>query len=106
MALITQSHGRSGVQEYKKRILVLVWMVGIGFFALFFRLYHLQIVRGAELSQRSQSNFIKHQPLPHDRGIIYDRYGRILVDNHLSLTLHLTPAFVGNKQEQRDTLNK
>ncbi|MDP7040864.1 MAG: penicillin-binding protein 2 [Myxococcota bacterium] len=103
---MTQSQGRTGVQEYKKRILVLVWAVGLGFSVLFFRLYNLQIVRGSELSERGQSNFIKRQPLPHDRGIIYDRYGRILVDNHLSLTLQLTPAFVGNRAEQQDTLNQ
>ncbi len=106
MALSTQSHGRTGVQEYRKRLLLLLWVIGVLFVLLFFRLYNLQIVRGTELSARGESNFIKRQRLPHDRGIIYDRYGRILVDNHLSLTLQLTPAFVGSKNDQLSTLNK
>ncbi|MEO1175273.1 MAG: penicillin-binding protein 2, partial [Myxococcota bacterium] len=42
----------------------------------------------------------------HDRGIIYDRYGRILVDNRPSLDLQMTPAFLGSKEEFQDTLDR
>ncbi len=80
--------------------------VVIAFIVLMVRLYALQIVRGEELSQRGQRNFVQHEKIRHDRGIIFDRNGRILVDNRPSLALLMTPAFLGNEFEAEATLQR
>ena len=83
-------------------------MVGSGvlIFILLVRLYTLQIVRGEEYAVKGQKNFVQHITVPHDRGIIYDRYGRILVDNRPSHDVQVTPAFLGNSLQMTATLSR
>jgi len=45
------------------------------------RLFTLQVVQGAELSQKAEQNRIKVQVLPATRGVIYDQRGEILARN-------------------------
>lgn len=45
------------------------------------RLFTLQVVQGADFSQRAEQNRIKVEPLPATRGVIYDRNGKILARN-------------------------
>jgi penicillin-binding protein 2 len=57
------------------------------------RLYHLQIVRGEELSQKSRDNYVKEVVETGPRGLIFDHKGRIIADNRPSFDITLTPAF-------------
>lgn len=106
MNLSIDTHSRQGVRWLRTRILVAMGCVVIAFIVLMVRLYALQIVRGEELSQRGQRNFVQHEKIRHDRGIIFDRNGRILVDNRPSLDLQMTPAFLGNEFEAEATLQR
>jgi penicillin-binding protein 2 len=74
--------------------------VGLAFLLLGARLYYVQILRGEEFVSRGRSNFITRLRTPHDRGIIYDRHGEILVDNRPSLNVEVTPYFLGRKKEE------
>lgn len=94
------------VEAAGTRLQVLTWIAGVAFLGLVIRLYVLQIVRGEELSIRGQRNFVQEIIIPHDRGIVYDRYGRILVDNRPSLDVQVTPAFLGKKAEARESLTR
>ena len=69
-------------------------LVGLAMFALVARLYYLQVVRGDEFTVKSESNFVQLRRVVHDRGIILDRSGRILVDNRPAYDVFLTPAFI------------
>ena len=44
-------------------------------------LFTLQVVQGADFAQRAEQNRIKVEPLPANRGIIYDRKGKVLARN-------------------------
>lgn len=48
---------------------------------LFTNIYHLQIVNFNTYQTRSNGNRIKLLPLPPTRGLIYDRYGKLLAEN-------------------------
>ena len=69
-------------------------LIGLAMFSLVARLYYLQVVRGAEFTVKSESNFVQLRRVVHDRGIILDRSGRILVDNRPAYDVFMTPAFI------------
>src|ERR1700754_4878108 len=104
MALTAESTGRNPVRAFGTRLGLAMAIVIIAFVAMLVRLYTLQIVRGDELSSQGQRNFVQHIRIPHDRGIIFDRNGRILVDNRPSLDLQITPAFLGRGPNAKATL--
>ena len=56
---------------------------------LFFRLLYLQVVEGREYRRLSESNSIRLHDLDAPRGLIFDRYSRMLVDNRPSFDLHI-----------------
>ena len=105
MALTQDLQARSHVKEFRTRLLVAMWLLGGAFFLLLSRLYALQILRGEELTSKGRRNFVQQVNIAHDRGIIYDRYGRILADNRPSLDLQVTPAFLGKRKKALTTLN-
>jgi penicillin-binding protein 2 len=85
------------LEGLRARLLLLAWGASLAFAALTLRLYGLQILRGEEMRSKGRRNYVSQIDVPHDRGIIFDRHGRPLVDNRPSLDLQVTPAFVGPK---------
>ncbi len=55
------------------------------------RLAYLQMVRGSELLQRSEAQAIKQFTKEPYRGCVYDRNGKVMIQNSASYTLVLTP---------------
>jgi penicillin-binding protein 2 len=86
------------------RLLVALWLVAAVFLLLASRLYTLQVLRGEELTRKGRNNFVQNVRVPHDRGIIYDRNGRILADNRPSLNVEVIPAFLGDEIQRAETL--
>ena len=99
MALKRDAHGhplrQKPAEGFAARLLVATYLT-CGIVALLvLRLYTLQVLRGEEMHNKGRRNFVSQLQVPHDRGIIYDRDGQILVDNRPSLDLRVTPAFLG-----------
>jgi penicillin-binding protein 2 len=69
--------------------LVLMTLLFVVFAA---RLVDLQIVRGAEYSQKAENNRTQTVSLPASRGVIYDRYDTLLARNMPSYNITITPA--------------
>ena len=67
------------------------------------RLVYLQIVGHEHYATMAKDNRIKISPIPPTRGIIYDRYGRILAENNPTYSLELIPEQVPDIDE---TLNR
>jgi penicillin-binding protein 2 len=67
------------------------------------RLSVLQLVKADYYAAQSQGNRIRAQPLPPNRGLIYDRNGKILAENIPSYQLELTPEEIPDLD---DTLNR
>ena len=106
MALTTQDTGRNPIRPMEPRLFVAMWIVGLAFLVLVGRLYVLQVLRGEELASKGEANFVQLVRIPHDRGIVYDRYGRILVDNRPSLDAQVIPAFLGRRDDAQLTLER
>ncbi|MCC7198913.1 MAG: penicillin-binding protein 2 [Gammaproteobacteria bacterium] len=63
------------------------------------RLFWLQVVQHDYYADLSQGNRVRIEPLPPDRGIIYDRKGRVLAENTPAYQLELTREQVRDLDE-------
>jgi penicillin-binding protein 2 len=76
------------------RILILLStaLLVLGLFVL--RLWDLQIVRGAEYTNRAANNRLREEAVDAPRGIIYDRNGQPLVVNSPNFQVQIIPAYL------------
>ncbi|MFA5933538.1 MAG: penicillin-binding protein 2 [Microgenomates group bacterium] len=63
------------------RLVIVASIMMVLFFGLFLRLFHLQVVMGAENKQRADSNRIQLKVIHAPRGVIYDRNDIVLAEN-------------------------
>ena len=69
---------------YKQRVIAVILCVLACFAVLFIRLFYLQIIKGSELRRLSENNSIRLQRIVPFRGLIFDRSGKMMVDNRPS----------------------
>lgn len=74
-------HSREGIEGAPSRLFVFSALVVIGALILFIRLWYLQILNGDEYRQKSENNRIRIRPAQAGRGMLLDRYGKVMVDN-------------------------
>ena len=60
------------------------------------RLFLLQVIRHDYYVDLSQGNRVRLEPLPPDRGLMYDRHGVVIAENTPAYTLELTPEQVAD----------
>ncbi|MDA8099780.1 MAG: penicillin-binding protein 2 [Nitrospiraceae bacterium] len=58
---------------------------------LFFRLWYLQVIKGAYYQELAESNRIRPIKIRPPRGVMYDRYGRPMVENVLTFDISIVP---------------
>jgi len=73
--------GEAGEEKSPWKVVYLLIISLIIFFTLFLRLFHLQIVKGAENRILADGNRIQIKMIHAPRGVIYDRSGRVLAEN-------------------------
>jgi len=66
---------------YKQRIIGILVCVIAAFSILLMRLFFLQVIKGEEYRRLSENNSIRLQNIDPSRGMIFDRGGKLLVDN-------------------------
>lgn len=96
----------SSINGERLRFQVVVYLVVSVFVVLLLRLWFLQIIRGESYRNLSENNRIRLEDIPPTRGIIYDRHGRILVDNRPAFKLALIPADVSDLKHTLDKLGR
>lgn len=79
------------MEEFAARSKVLLVFLAIAFSVLVVRLWYLQVIRGNEFQRLSENNRIRIRENPADRGIVFDRKGRILAENRPSFEVYLVP---------------
>jgi penicillin-binding protein 2 len=77
--------------DIQKRLPLLAAFIVLFAVVLFFRLWYLQVVKGATYQELAESNRIRPIKLRPPRGIIYDRNGRPMVENVLTFDVSLVP---------------
>lgn len=73
----------------KRRVLYVIFTVA--FVVLFARLIQLQWLYGKQYGQQAEENSVRIIPKEPIRGYIYDRHGRLVVDNRPSFTVTVMP---------------
>jgi penicillin-binding protein 2 len=68
------------------------------------RLYYLQVVQFEHHTTLAENNRIHVQPIPPNRGLIYDRNGVIIADNRPSFSLTLTRERAGDWPQVLDVI--
>jgi len=84
----------SGLAPHLFRAAVLVT-----FALLATQLWRLQIVEGAQLRQRADSNRVRVSPMSPQRGVIYDRKGTLVASNAPMYVVSIVPADIKASQE-------
>ena len=77
--------------ELVTRIVTAAAVVTIALGLLGTRLWYLQIVRGPQMRLMSENNRVRLTRVPAARGLVYDRHGRLLIDNRPSFDVVLVP---------------
>lgn len=91
--------------DSEKRKFIIYTFCGAIFFLFVIRLSYLQLFNKEELSKESDKNSVKTITVTPPRGLMYDRNGKILVDNKPSYTVTITPSqFDKNQLEEVSTL--
>jgi penicillin-binding protein 2 len=68
------------------------------------RFFYLQVVSHDSFTTRSESNRVSVRPVVPNRGIIYDRRGRVIAENHPAYRLEVIPEKVPGKMAGLDAL--
>jgi len=76
-------------EAMRRRVRWLAFCFSLFLFALFIRLWHLQVLQGEKFRNLSENNRIAYRIVRSPRGLIYDRNGRLLADNRASFNLYL-----------------
>ena len=82
-----------------------VWLLGLFVLALFavltVQLVRLQVFRHDEFEAQATINRIRNTTLPAERGLIFDRNGKPLVENVPAFAISVVPADVPDGEERR-----
>jgi penicillin-binding protein 2 len=75
--------------QFAVRVAVIGGIALIGFAAIFFRLWFLEILSGESYLKEANANRVREITIPAQRGDILDRNGNVLVDNKTVLSLQV-----------------
>lgn len=86
-------------KELLPRYKFLYLAIAFAFTVFSARLFYLQVVEGTELREFSEKNRLKQNKVIAPRGLILDRDGKILVENHPGFEVILSPQYVVKIEE-------
>lgn len=91
------------LQAFQDRFRYLYAILVVVASILFLRLWFLQILKGEEFKQFAEENRLKRIKIEAPRGMVFDRNRSILLDNHPTFNVTITPQyFRAASLEQRD----
>lgn len=77
----------------------------IGVLILLSRMAYLQILNGEQMKQYADENRIKRVKIMAPRGMIYDREGKLLVDNRPAFDVLVTPQYLTDSKRYHEVLS-
>lgn len=100
---LTVSHtpGYVGSSVGNRTLVILLSLFMVGVSIIFARLVYLQIVKGPYYRSLADGNRIRLQPIPSERGIMYDRNKVVLVQNIPGFALTISPQDLPRQEEAR-----
>ncbi len=93
---------RLHVSSNKLNLYLAIVLIGLG--TLIFRSGYLQIARGSAYLDIAEENRIRIQRIKTPRGLIYDRNGKVLVQNIPNFTLQVIPYDLPDDEREKNKL--
>ena len=87
------------LRKFRIRLAVSGGFVLILFLLLYTRFYYLQVSQQEHYHTLAEANRISILPLVPNRGLIYDRNGRVLAQNYSAYALEIIPSKVPDIDE-------
>jgi penicillin-binding protein 2 len=81
-----------GPAEFRQKLKIVMILVCLALTVLSVRLWHLQIIKGEELKQRSENNAVRFRKIQPLRGLVMDRNGRVIAENRPSFDVLYMPT--------------
>lgn len=85
---------RSDVGEFRRRFRWMGLLAFLAFGLVTVRLFHLQVVKGAEYSSIAHENIVRRVTLPTTRGVIRDAQGKVVASSRPAYNVHVVPGRV------------
>jgi len=89
-------------RRVKIRLTAWGFLVFLCFAILLGQLWRLQVVQGERYRLKADQNRLRLLSIPAPRGVIYDRYGRILARNMPSFSVTIVPADLPTDERERE----
>lgn len=99
---ITLKDHEKDARLVRRRVVIGMVFVLLVIGVLIARMYYLQVVQYEHHSTLSENNRVHVQPIPPNRGLIFDRDGRIIADNRPSFSLTVTRERAGDWRQVLD----
>ena len=99
-----KEHPRNKNKHWK--FLLIVSLVALGIVAVIIRLFVVQVVNGDKYSEMAKRQHESKMVLPAQRGIIYDRNGKVLATNIMTLSIAIDPKVSTKKTKIIEILSK
>jgi len=90
---------------FRRRLNTAAYIVIAVFVVLLTRLFFLQVIEGQEFRRLSENNCVRLQSIDAPRGLIFDRNGKLLVDNRPSFNLGVIVKDVKNLEATMEKLS-
>ncbi|MFA5062040.1 MAG: penicillin-binding protein 2 [Patescibacteria group bacterium] len=101
---LSQTKNYLGTSITNKKILWLSIIMIVGLVIIFGRIIYLQVIRGDYYRSLAEGNRIRLEPIPSQRGIIFDRNRNELVQNVPEFSLAMVPQDLPKDSAQRETV--
>jgi penicillin-binding protein 2 len=92
------------IRELQDRFKYLYAGLAVGVLIIFSRLVFLQILSGEKMRQFSEENRIKRVKIAAPRGMVFDRNGKLLLDNRPAFDLEIIPQYLKESKKSAETL--
>ncbi len=92
-------------EQFRRRSALALIAVALAIFGLIVGYFRLQVLQHDEYDTRSDQNRIRVKPVLPNRGVIFDRNGKLIAENAMAFRLDLIPEQVENLPELLDTLS-
>lgn len=79
-----------GYQPPRSGLLLLYGCVTLLFLIFFLRFWYLQVLRGEDYARQAQDNRLREERIYANRGLIFDRHGRLLAENRPAYCIAVT----------------
>lgn len=101
---IPRTNNFIGASISPKRMLLFLILSLIGTVVIASRVFYLQVIKGDYYFNLAENNRIRIKPISSERGLVYDRYGKQIVENIPSFSLSIVPYDLPRNNEERANL--